>query len=91
MDRFHVVEDAAVIVRSKGVYKQVKVYVRGGAVYAGLSGGFVRLYKNGDTGIPTISWDNIKILNYTAPQMTADAHGKLSLPKGAKLIEGKAK
>jgi hypothetical protein len=35
MDRFHVVEDAAVIVRKAGVYKQVKVYVRGTALYAG--------------------------------------------------------
>jgi len=90
MDRFHVVEDAAVIVRKAGVYKQVKVYVRGTALYAGLNGGFVRLYKDGGTGVPAVSWDDMDVLGYAAPQMTTDAHGKLSLPKGAKMIEGKA-
>lgn len=90
MDRFHVIEDAAVIVRKAGVYKQVKVYVRGTALYAGLNGGFVRLYKGGGTGVPNVSWDDIDVLGYAAPQMQADAHGKLSLPKGAKMIEGKA-
>jgi hypothetical protein len=30
------------------------------------------------------------VLGYAAPQMTTDAHGRLSLPKGAKMIEGKA-
>ncbi len=59
-------------------------------IYAGLSGGFVRLYKGGGTGIPNVSWEDIDVLGYDAAQMQADVHGKLSLPRGAKLIEGKA-
>lgn len=91
MDRFHIVDDAAVILRSRGVYKQAKVYLRGKDVYAGAAGGFVRLYKGGGTGHPNISWDDIDLNGVGAESLTPDVHGKLSFKGPLKQIEGKAK
>lgn len=91
MDRFHVIDDAAVILRSRGVFRQVKVYRRGDALYAGQGNGFVRLYKGGGTSVPSLSWDDMDVLGYAGEQMAVDAHGKLSLlPKAVKQIESKS-
>ena len=57
MNRFHVIEDAAVVLRSKGVYRQAKVYRRAEGLYAGYAGGFIRLMANGGTSRPEVSWD----------------------------------
>ena len=43
MERFHVIEDAAAILVSKGVYRQAKVYRRGKELFAAYGAGFVRL------------------------------------------------
>lgn len=60
MNRFHVINDAAVIIRSKGgIYKQAKVYRRGDDLYAGYGGGFVRLMGGSGTSHPNVSWDEI--------------------------------
>jgi hypothetical protein len=56
MERFHVIDDAAVILRSKGVYRQAKVYRRGKELFAGHGGGFVRLLANNGTSHPNVSW-----------------------------------
>jgi hypothetical protein len=68
MELFHVIDDANVILRAKGVYKQAKVYHRAGGLYAAASGGFVRLYAKPGTSNPNLSWDDIDV-----------AHGKDSL------------
>lgn len=91
MDRFHVIDDAAVILRSKGVYRQSKVYHRGNALYAGWGAGFVRLYQGGGTGMPTLSWDDIDINGVGAASLTPDAHGKLSFAGPLKQLEGTVK
>lgn len=59
MERFHVIDDAAVILRSKGVYKQAKVYRRGRELYAGVGGGFIRLMGSNGTSNPNVSWVDI--------------------------------
>lgn len=59
MIRFHVIDDAAVILRSRGVYRQAKVYRRGEGLYASYSGGFLALYGNSGTSHPNVSWDEI--------------------------------
>lgn len=56
MDLFHVVDDAFVILRQRGVYKQVKAYRRGGDAFAQIGSGFVRLLPRGGTTVPAISW-----------------------------------
>lgn len=54
---FHVIDDAQVVLRSKGVFKQVKLYRRGEHVYAGWGSGFIRLLKHGQTTHPSVSYD----------------------------------
>lgn len=87
MDRFHVLDDAAVILRSRGVYRQAKVYLRGTGIYAGAGAGFIRLYAGGGTGVPSISWEDID-LGAGVPKPRADQHGKLSFVGPLKQIEG---
>lgn len=66
--RFNVIDDAAVILRSRGVYKQAKVYQREAkgetGVYAASGSGFIRLLKNGGTSLPNQSWDEIEGVEY---------------------------
>ena len=91
MNRFHIIDEAAVILRTRGVWKQSKVYLRGKAVYAGTGGGFIRLYKDGGTSVPAVSWDDID-LNGVGPEgLTPDVHGKLSFNGPLKQIEATAK
>lgn len=89
MERFHIIPEAEAIVRSKGVFKQVKVYQRAGALFIGAGGGFVRIYKDGNTGMPNLSWDDIDIPGIGGKDdLRGDTLGKLSLPPTIKTIEG---
>lgn len=65
MELFHEIPDAQAIIRcGGGVYKQVKLYRRGGHTYVGARGGFVRIHtKFGDTW-PTSNPD-ITVLDMT--------------------------
>lgn len=56
MKRFHIIDDGAAIVRSRGVYRQVKIYHRDGKVYAAHGTGFVKLFRGGGTGTKDLSW-----------------------------------
>lgn len=58
--RFHIIDDAAVILRRQGVFRQAKVFRRGRDVYAALGGGFIGLYAGGGTSVPTISWEDLE-------------------------------
>lgn len=78
MDRFHVIDDAAVILRSRGVYRQAKLYRRGADVYAGFGNGFVRLHTGGGTSAPNLSWDAIDTADMPTP--VGDSFGRLTLP-----------
>lgn len=63
MDLFHVVDDAAAILRFKGgLFRQTKVYRRGDVVYAGVSGGFLKLLPRGNTSNPNVSWIDSDVL-----------------------------
>lgn len=61
MERFHVIDDAAAIIRTKGVFRQVKVYRRGEALYAGHGSGFIKLSAGGGTSTPNVSWLDIDL------------------------------
>lgn len=76
MNRFHKLEDAAAILRIKGLYKQVPVYSRGNELYAGHGGGFIRLYEKG-TSIPTVSLEELDV---GEPGYVVGDHGRLFLP-----------
>ena len=47
-DLFHIIEDAQIIIRSKGVFYQKNLYRRGDRIYAGMGAGFIRI-SGGDT------------------------------------------
>lgn len=60
MELFHIVEEGVALLRSKGVYRQVKVYRRGKDVFASHGGGFVKLGSHGGTSNPNVSWDGVE-------------------------------
>lgn len=74
MDRFHEVDNAAAILASKGVYKQVKLFRRGQALFAQYGGGYIRLYEKG-TSLPNIRLEDLDV----GAETTVDGFGKLSL------------
>lgn len=60
-DLFHVIDDAQVVLRSKGTYYQRKVYRRGNRLYAGHGGGFVRIGGHEATSNPNVSWEALDL------------------------------
>lgn len=60
---FSSIEDKQTVIRNtkNGVYKQAKLYERKGELYAGYSGGFIRLIREGRTSNPNILWDDIEV------------------------------
>lgn len=65
MSLFTVVNDAFVVTRSKGVFRQSKVYHRNGLLYAGYGSGFVQLRDDNATSVPTMTWDYIEGVAWT--------------------------
>jgi len=59
MELFHIIDDVQVIIRSRGVFRQVSLYKRGKDFFAKYGGGFVRLMDRGYTSVPNISWIDI--------------------------------
>lgn len=58
---FHVIEDAQVILRARGVYRQVKVYRRDKSLFAAWGGGFIQLRGNNGTSHPNVSWEETDV------------------------------
>lgn len=58
-DLFHVIDDAFVILCSRGVYRQAKLYRRGLSLYAAFGGGFVKVMGMNGTSAPNVSWREI--------------------------------
>ena len=54
---FHLIEDHQIVLRLKGVYRQVKLYRRNGHVYAGYGSGYVLLFRSGGTSQPDTNWE----------------------------------
>jgi len=55
-DLFHVIDDAQVVLRSKGVFRQAKVYERCNKLYAAWGSGFITIGRGGLTSLPNVSW-----------------------------------
>lgn len=73
---FHEIEGAVVVLRSKGVYTQAKVYQRNGRIYAAKGSSFIALSRDG-TSVPTISVDAIEFENMN-PEL--DRLGRMYVP-----------
>lgn len=56
---FHQIDDAAVILSSRGVFRQAKVFYRGEKVFASWGTGFIRLMQKGATSIPNVSYSDL--------------------------------
>lgn len=59
MIRFQMIEDGAAIVHKGGVWRQVKIFHRGGDLYAAHGAGFVRLYRGGGSSLANVTWKEI--------------------------------
>ncbi len=57
---FHQIPDCQCILKSKGVFRQSRVYRRYDKIYAEWGKGFVRLLSNGGTTMPSVLWDDIE-------------------------------
>ena len=71
MHRFTIIDDGAAILFSRGVYRQAKIFHRGGEVYAAYGGGFIKLVGGGGTTAPTVSWHGVE-----GTGLTEGANGK---------------
>jgi len=69
MTLFHIVNDAHVILRSKGVYKQAKVYTYDGHLYAGWGSGFIGLRREGGTTKPDMLWIDSEGFKYSVSKL----------------------
>jgi len=71
MNLFHIIDDAQVILRSKGVYYQKKVYRRDKRLYAAWGGGFIRLGGQEATSNPNVSWEALDGVSTTTGELGA--------------------
>lgn len=70
MQRFHKIEDSAVIVKARGTYYQRDAYRRGDELFVKHGSGFIRLFASpsagavgGGTSVPAISWVEMDLGN----------------------------
>lgn len=63
---FHIIDGAQVIMRSRGVFHQKKVYIRGDRLFAGWGTGFVRIGPQDSTSAPNVSWESIVLPRHVA-------------------------
>lgn len=71
-DLFHVIDDAAAILRGKsGVWRQAKVYRFGleDHLFAGYGTGFVRLYADHGTSRPDTFLDRLHGVEFTSDKL----------------------
>lgn len=58
---FHIIDGAQVIIRSRGVFHQKKVYARGSRIYAAWGAGFIRLGAGDSTSCPNTAWESLDV------------------------------
>ena len=63
---FHIIDGAQVVMKSRGVFHQKKVYIRGDRLFAGWGSGFVRIGPCDSTSAPNVSWESIDLPSYIA-------------------------
>jgi hypothetical protein len=80
MDFFTPIPEAQAIILTKGMYRQVPLFTRGGKVYAKIGTGFARLMQGGGTSSPASKWVETDVpegvcvekqgyLTYSAPKL----------------------
>jgi hypothetical protein len=76
---FHKIEGAVVILRQRGVFKQVDVYRREEKLYAKAAGGFIGLKREGGTTKPEISWEHLEGVKFATVGFDVVRTGAVSL------------
>ena len=66
LDLFHIIEDGAVILVRKGIYRQAKVFHRSDWIYAQIGSGFIRLLAHDGTTDPSTKWIGVDAEGVTA-------------------------
>lgn len=60
MDLFHEIAEGVAVLRTRGVYRQSKIYRRGDDVFAAQGSGYVRLLSHGGTTVPNTTWLDVE-------------------------------
>lgn len=59
---FTIIEESYIVLRKGGVFRQSKVYVRNGYLYAGYGSGFVMLSRHEQgTSVPKMTYEDLTI------------------------------
>lgn len=75
-DKFNVVDDATVVLREKGIYKQAGVFALGNRLFAEYrKGQYIALISNAGTSAPNVSWSDLD-----TPFNTATRDGRVVKP-----------
>lgn len=82
MTLFTVIDDQVILRTSRGVYKQAKLALREGHVYAKIPGGFVLLSGNGTTSHPDYRWVGMD----TTLAMASGSLGRLIVSPAQKAV-----
>jgi hypothetical protein len=84
MDFFTPIPEAQAIVMTRGVYRQVPLFTRGGKTYAKIGSGFVRLMAGGGMSTPVGKW-----IDVDAPEGILTEHQGYLTYSAPKMIEAK--
>jgi len=76
---FKKVEGLQVVIYKQGVQKQTDVYVRDSILYANISGGYVTLYADKGSSVPSINWKGLINTQGETMQFTRSATNFLQL------------
>lgn len=76
---FSKVEGLQIITSSGGVQKQSDVYVRNSTLFVSAKGGFVTLYANKSTSVPSVLWQSFIYSDEKIPKMAAGSLNHLKL------------
>lgn len=82
MDLFHEVPDEQVIIVKRGLYKQCKLYHRGGKLYANIGYSFVQLLADHGTSSPYVRWVELSYMyavgKFEQPMLTIREQGRIA-------------
>ena len=58
---FHIIEDAQIVLRSRGVFRQEKLFRRGQPPLRKVGAGFIRIGAGDATSCPHVSYETMKL------------------------------
>lgn len=61
---FSQVPEAFVVTLEKGIYRQTELYEKEGKLFAKQKGGYIVLFNDGKTSVPSVKWEGINGAGY---------------------------